>query len=78
MTFQDIILKLNEFWSQQNALFNSPTTWKRAGTMNPATFYAPWVPTLAGSYVEPSRRPTDRRYGRIPTGFSIITSTRLF
>jgi glycyl-tRNA synthetase alpha chain len=39
MTFQEIILKLNDFWSQQNCIIQQPyDVEKGAGTMNPATF----------------------------------------
>jgi glycyl-tRNA synthetase alpha chain len=68
MTFQEIILKLNDFWSQQNCIIQQPyDVEKGAGTMNPATFLRalgpePW----RVAYVEPSRRPTDGRYGENP------------
>ncbi|OPZ73646.1 MAG: Glycine--tRNA ligase alpha subunit [Firmicutes bacterium ADurb.Bin456] len=68
MTFQEIILKLDEFWSRQNCILQQPyDVEKGAGTMNPATFLRalgpePW----RVAYVEPSRRPTDGRYGENP------------
>jgi glycyl-tRNA synthetase alpha chain len=68
MTFQEIILKLNDFWSQQNCIIQQPyDVEKGAGTMNPTTFLRalgpePW----RVAYVEPSRRPTDGRYGENP------------
>jgi glycyl-tRNA synthetase alpha chain len=68
MTFQEIILELNRFWSKQNCIILQPyDTEKGAGTMNPATFLRvlgpePWNV----AYVEPSRRPTDGRYGENP------------
>jgi len=68
MTFQEIILELNQFWSKQNCIILQPyDTEKGAGTMNPATFLRvlgpePWNV----AYVEPSRRPTDGRYGENP------------
>jgi glycyl-tRNA synthetase alpha chain len=68
MTFQDIILALQRFWSKQGCLLWQPyDVEKGAGTFNPATFLRclgpdPW----AVAYVEPSRRPTDGRYGENP------------
>lgn len=68
MNFQELILKLDEFWSKQKCLIQQPyDVEKGAGTMNPATFLMalgpePW----RVAYVEPSRRPTDGRYGENP------------
>jgi glycyl-tRNA synthetase alpha chain len=68
MTFQEIILALHKFWAKQGCLLWQPyDTEKGAGTFNPATFLrclgpAPW----SVAYVEPSRRPTDGRYGENP------------
>ncbi len=68
MNFQEIILTLNKFWSEQNCIIQQPyDVEKGAGTMNPATFLRalgpePW----RVGYVEPSRRPTDGRYGENP------------
>ncbi len=68
MTFQDIILKLQVFWAQQGCIIQQPYDIEvGAGTMNPATFLRvlgpePWNV----AYVEPSRRPTDGRYGENP------------
>jgi glycyl-tRNA synthetase alpha chain len=68
MNFQEIILTLNRFWSEQNCIIQQPyDVEKGAGTMNPATFLRalgpePW----RVAYVEPSRRPTDGRYGENP------------
>ena len=68
MNFQDLILKLDAFWSQQKCIIRQPyDVEKGAGTMNPATFLMalgpePW----RVAYVEPSRRPTDGRYGENP------------
>jgi glycyl-tRNA synthetase alpha chain len=67
-TFQDIILSLQKFWAREGCLLWQPyDVEKGAGTFNPATFLrclgpAPW----AVAYVEPSRRPTDGRYGENP------------
>lgn len=68
MNFQDLILTLNKFWSEQKCIIQQPyDVEKGAGTMNPATFLRalgpePW----RVAYVEPSRRPTDGRYGENP------------
>jgi glycyl-tRNA synthetase alpha chain len=68
MKFQDIILTLNKFWGEQGCIIAQPyDVEKGAGTMNPATFLRalgpePWKV----AYVEPSRRPTDGRYGENP------------
>ncbi|HBU69452.1 MAG TPA: glycine--tRNA ligase subunit alpha [Elusimicrobia bacterium] len=68
MTFQEIILTLHKFWSNQGCLLWQPYDLEKgAGTFNPATFLRslgpkPW----AAAYVEPSRRPTDGRYGENP------------
>lgn len=68
MTFQEIILTLQEFWSKQGCILAQPyDVEKGAGTMNPSTFLRvlgpePWYV----AYVEPSRRPADGRYGENP------------
>jgi len=68
MKFQDIILALNQLWGEQGCIIAQPyDIEKGAGTMNPATFLRalgpePWKV----AYVEPSRRPTDGRYGENP------------
>lgn len=68
MTFQQIILTLQKFWSSRGCVLEQPyDVEKGAGTMNPATFLRtigpePWNV----AYVEPSRRPDDGRYGGNP------------
>ncbi len=68
MTFQEVILNLQSFWKEQGCLVTQPYDIEvGAGTFNPATFLRvlgpePWKV----SYVEPSRRPTDGRYGENP------------
>jgi len=67
-TFQEIIHKLNEYWSNYGCIIQQPyDTEKGASTMNPATFLRvlgpePWNVAM----VEPCRRPTDGRYGENP------------
>ena len=68
LTFQEIILTLQRFWSDKGCLLmQSYDTEKGAGTMSPYTFLRaigpePWN----AAYVEPSRRPADGRYGENP------------
>lgn len=68
MNFQEIILRLQNYWAKQGCIIQQPyDVEKGAGTMNPATFLRalgpePWKT----AYVEPSRRPTDGRYGENP------------
>jgi glycyl-tRNA synthetase len=68
MNFQEIIIKLNEFWNARGCLLLQPYDMEvGAGTFHPATFLRvlgpePWKV----AYVEPSRRPTDGRYGENP------------
>ncbi|EPR42325.1 Glycyl-tRNA synthetase alpha subunit [Desulfovibrio sp. X2] len=68
MTFQNVILTLQRFWAEQGCLIGQPCDIEvGAGTFNPHTFLRvigpePW----SVAYVEPSRRPTDGRYGENP------------
>ena len=68
MKFQEVILALQEFWSDQGCILAQPyDVEKGAGTMSPWTFLRvlgpePWNV----AYVEPSRRPADGRYGDNP------------
>jgi glycyl-tRNA synthetase alpha chain len=68
MQFQDVIMKLQSYWARQGCLVWQPYDLEKgAGTFNPATFLRclgpePWN----AAYVEPSRRPTDGRYGENP------------
>lgn len=68
MKFQEIILALQKFWAEQNCILGQPyDVEKGAGTMNPATFLRALGPEPWNiAYVEPSRRPTDGRYGDNP------------
>jgi glycyl-tRNA synthetase alpha chain len=67
-TFQDVIQTLNRYWAEQGCVLIQPfDTEVGAGTFHPATFLRalgpePW----AAAYVQPSRRPTDGRYGENP------------
>jgi glycyl-tRNA synthetase alpha chain len=68
MNFQELILSLQAYWVGQGCLLQQPYDLEvGAGTFNPATLLRvlgpePW----AVAYVEPSRRPTDGRYGENP------------
>ncbi len=68
MYFQEIIQTLNRFWAERGCLLLQPYDMEvGAGTFHPATFLRvlgpePW----RVAYVEPSRRPTDGRYGENP------------
>ena len=68
MYFQELILNLQKFWSDKGCVLHQPYDIEvGAGTFNPATFFRvlgpePW----RTAYVEPSRRPTDGRYGENP------------
>ncbi len=68
MDFQQMILTLQKFWSEQGCILAQPYDMEKgAGTMNPFTFLRvlgpePW----RVAYVEPSRRPADGRYGDNP------------
>ncbi len=68
MNFQELILTLNDYWKEQGALLLQPYDMEvGAGTFHPATFLRslgpkPW----SAAYVQPSRRPTDGRYGENP------------
>ncbi len=68
MYFQDLMLKLLEFWGNKGCIILEPyDVEKGAGTMSPYTFLRalgpePWKVV----YVEPSRRPADARYGENP------------
>ncbi len=68
MYFQDMIMALQRYWTDYGCVLVQPYDVEvGAGTFNPATFLRslgpePWKV----AYVEPSRRPTDGRYGENP------------
>ena len=68
MNFQDLIMKLQQFWAEYGCLIVQPYDLEiGAGTFNPATFFRTLGPKPWNvAYVEPSRRPTDGRYGQNP------------
>jgi len=68
VNLQEIIMRLERYWAEQGCIIQQPYDIEvGAGTMNPATTLRvlglePW----RVAYVEPSRRPTDGRYGENP------------
>ena len=68
LTFQQLILRLNEFWDKHGCVLLQPYDMEvGAGTFHTATFLRaigpePWK----AAYVQPSRRPKDGRYGENP------------
>jgi glycyl-tRNA synthetase alpha chain len=66
--FQDLILTLQSFWAERGCLIVQPYNSEvGAGTYNPATFLRSLGPEPWNvAFVEPSRRPTDGRYGENP------------
>ena len=68
LSFQDTILNLQKYWSKQGCVILQPYDLEvGAGTFHPATTLRslgkkPWKT----AYVQPSRRPTDGRYGENP------------
>jgi glycyl-tRNA synthetase alpha chain len=67
-SFQALILRLQAFWAEAGCVLEQPYDCEMgAGTFHPATFLRaigpePWW----AAYVQPSRRPTDGRYGQNP------------
>jgi glycyl-tRNA synthetase alpha chain len=67
-SFQELILVLQRYWAEQDCLILQPYDLEvGAGTFHPATILRalgpePW----RAAYVQPSRRPTDGRYGENP------------
>ena len=68
ISFQDLIFNLQKFWDKQGCIILQPYDLEvGAGTFHPATTLRslgpkPWK----AAYVQPSRRPTDGRYGKNP------------
>jgi len=68
LTFQQLILRLNDFWDRRGCVLLQPYDMEMgAGTFHTATFLRaigpePW----SAAYVQPSRRPKDGRYGDNP------------
>ena len=68
LNFQELIFQLQSYWSSRGCIIEQPYDMEvGAGTFHPATFLRaigpePWH----AAYVQPSRRPTDGRYGENP------------
>lgn len=68
MNFQDVIMTLEQYWGSRGCVIHQPYDIEvGAGTFNPSTFFRVLGPEpYRAAYVEPSRRPTDGRYGENP------------
>jgi glycyl-tRNA synthetase alpha chain len=68
VTFQQLIMTLQQYWADQGCVILQPYDMEvGAGTFHPATFLAAVGPEpIRAAYVQPSRRPTDGRYGENP------------
>jgi glycyl-tRNA synthetase alpha chain len=68
LTFQELILRLQQFWAAKGCVVLQPLDMEvGAGTFHPATFLRAVGPeNWNAAYVQPSRRPTDGRYGENP------------
>ena len=67
-TFQGLILALQDFWARQGCAIVQPLDMEvGAGTFHPQTFLRAIGPEpMSSAYVQPSRRPSDGRYGENP------------
>lgn len=68
MNFQDVIMRLEKFWADKGCVVAQPYDIEMgAGTFHPATLLRALGPEPWNvAYVQPSRRPTDGRYGENP------------
>jgi glycyl-tRNA synthetase alpha chain len=68
LTFQNLLLKLEQFWADRDCILQQPYDVEvGAGTMHPETFLRVLGPEpYRVVYAQPSRRPTDGRYGENP------------
>ncbi len=68
MNFQDVIARLNQFWGDRGCVMAQPYDMEvGAGTFHPTTLLRALGPEPWNvAYVQPSRRPTDGRYGENP------------
>ncbi len=68
LSFQELILTLQAFWADKGCVILQPLDMEvGAGTFHPATFLRAIGPeSWSAAYVQPSRRPTDGRYGKNP------------
>ena len=76
LSFQNLIFNLQKFWDKQGCIILQPYDLEvGAGTFHPATTLRslgpkPWK----AAYVQPSRRPTDGRYGKNPNRLTTLLS----
>ncbi len=68
VTFQDLIAGLSAYWAKKGCTILQPYDMEvGAGTFHPATFFGSLGPDAwKAAYVQPTRRPTDGRYGENP------------
>ena len=76
-SFQGLILALQDYWAKQGCLILQPYDMEMgAGTFNPATTLRTLGPDgWKVAYVQPSRRPTDGRYGENPNRLQIVITS---
>lgn len=74
LTFQQIIQRLTEFWEKKQCIIHQGYDLEvGAGTFNPTTFLRALGPEpYCTAYVEPSRRPSDGRYGENPNRMQLF------
>ena len=74
--FQSIILNLQSYWAARGCVILQPYDMEvGAGTFHPATTLRSLGPDKVWktAYVQPSRRPTDGRYGENPVSYTHLT-----
>ena len=80
LSFQQLIFELQQYWSDLGCVIMQPYDMEMgAGTFHPSTFLRaigpePWC----AAYVQPSRRPTDGRYGENPNQITALLSIPSF
>jgi glycyl-tRNA synthetase len=74
VTFQELILRLTKFWEKKGCIIHVGHDLETgAGTFNPATFLRCLGPEpYQAAYVEPSRRPSDSRFGENPNRLQLF------
>jgi glycyl-tRNA synthetase len=74
LTFQQIVQKLTDYWEKQGCIIHFGHDLEMgAGTFNPATFLRCLGPEpYKTAYVEPSRRPSDGRFGENPNRLQLF------
>ena len=78
-TFQDTIFNLQKYWGKNGCVILQPYDIEVvAGTFHPATTLRSLGPNpWKAAYVQPSRRPTDGRYGDNPNRLQPVSYTHL-